>query len=462
MLRMTYVAAMIVMAATTGVHSQDEVDRKPRGLFDHDSVLQTLTDAGKQHKLAFVAIYSPDCNECKASDEHTFSDTAVRNWLSQKTVSVKLMSDTEEGAQFVAAHNILEFPTFVFLKPDGMKQGIIIGHLEPRAFFARAQAIIKGDSADSLSAASISVWSERFEKGRTYLEEGKNVEALDTFIWALDYPPAHDPMFANERLQTVIEEMIALSHTMPEARRELLQRRDRAQAQILKTEAPLIIPMRIVQYVNQGLGLEEDSVQLLDELRKKYPGGSNVDILSRLFYDQLLKARRYELLYGAATYSTNQAVVQEGQKSTADAQNAIKVLAERYEILAGMGLGNEARDAATAVFSLDNSPETFELMAAHAIRSGKSFDDAQGFVNESIKRVGKELPRHTVLKAQIKSGQGSHDEAIAMLEKAMESATDDESLVLYGNALDALKQEGPPSSGHRIPKQQNPDSTNKN
>lgn len=462
MLRWKSVPALLCLIGPATVVAQESDEPRPRGLFDRNTVREALDDARAQKKLAFVAVYSPDCEACRNSDEYTFHDTAVRNWLNKTTVSVKLMSDSEEGRNFVTAHHVKEFPSFFFLRPNGMKQGMIIGHLEPRAFFARGNSIVSGGPERSNSTSSIDVWTNRFEQGRTHLEEGNNVDALDIFIWALDHPPAHDPLYANERLKLVIDEMIALSRDLPEAKRELIERRDRAQEQILKTDAPLIIPMRIVQYVNQGFGLEEESIRMLDELRRKYPGGSNVDILSRLFYDQLLAARRYELLFGAATYSTNQAVVQEGEKSISDAQNAIRILAERYEILAGLGLGNESREAASAVFQLDSSPETFELLATHAVRSGRSYDDASAFLKESVKRVGKTLPRHTVLEAQIMSGNGQHEAAIKMLETAMESSTDDDTMVLYGNAIEALKKTGPANKGHRIPKPKDPGASKSN
>jgi hypothetical protein len=49
-----------------------------------------------------------------------------------------------------------------------------------------------------------------------------------------------------------------------------------------------------------------------------------------------------------------------------------------------------------------------------------------------------------------------------MLETAMESSTDDDTMVLYGNAIEALKKTGPANKGHRIPKPKDPGASKSN
>jgi thiol:disulfide interchange protein DsbD len=89
-----------------------------------------LAKAKAEHKVVLVDIYAEWCAQCKELDEQTWPDPAVRQWLAQNAVAIRI--DTDARRKDLAAKlQIRSYPTVLLLDAEGRELRRLLGFQKP-------------------------------------------------------------------------------------------------------------------------------------------------------------------------------------------------------------------------------------------------------------------------------------------------------------------------------------------
>ena len=139
-----------VLLGVRGVESFLAVDLLPRGAAaaaareDHAGWLEqdlegALAKAQAEHKVVVVDIYAEWCAQCKDLDEKTWPDPAVKQWLAQNAVTIRI--DTDARRKDLATKlQIRSYPTVILLDAEGRELRRLLGFQKP----ATMQAWLEG------------------------------------------------------------------------------------------------------------------------------------------------------------------------------------------------------------------------------------------------------------------------------------------------------------------------------
>ncbi len=109
--------------------------------FERLSLRQALHRAAKERKLVFVYLYTGWCTPCKELDSVVFADSAIRDLISGRFVSLKLDAAEGEGRRINAKYRLNEYPAFLFFNASGKKVGQILGMLGNEEYLAAIREI---------------------------------------------------------------------------------------------------------------------------------------------------------------------------------------------------------------------------------------------------------------------------------------------------------------------------------
>ena len=98
-----------------------------------------LAKAKTEHKVVLVDIYAEWCAQCKELDEKTWPDPAVKQWLAQNAVAIRI--DTDARRKDLATKlQIRSYPTVLLLDAEGRELRRLLGYQKP----ATMQAWLEG------------------------------------------------------------------------------------------------------------------------------------------------------------------------------------------------------------------------------------------------------------------------------------------------------------------------------
>ena len=103
-----------------------------------------LQQARQRQRPVLVDVYTQWCGWCRRMDREVYTRDDVRDYLSQKFVTVKLDAEASESVRYegrtftsrtLATHfRVTGYPTTLFLKPNGEYLVSVPGYVEPEKF----------------------------------------------------------------------------------------------------------------------------------------------------------------------------------------------------------------------------------------------------------------------------------------------------------------------------------------
>ena len=349
--------------------------------------------ADKESKLVFIDFFTTWCAPCKIMDKTTFKDEKVITWLKENTVALKL--DAEKEVKLAEKYRIDGHPTLLFLKPDGVEAGRLIGLHTTEEFLPEATAIRSGKSPleramEKLEAAGKDDPMARQHFASSLVQMGKYEEALTEYLWCFDEGMKQNLAYAGVRLSFLLSDIARLGAAYPPALEAMRKRRDAARERIV-SEAPQDASSRltfdiqklmdrpVLDYValNRELGEKEKSLALYDQMRAEHPGWPVTEELRSQVEDQLRAAHRYAEIADKTDIEkeVDDAIRLEAETKAGfpeeerdefaamDRQFLIQDIADYYEVLIGIGKHDAADRVARKALEVYDGPETYNALA---------------------------------------------------------------------------------------------------
>jgi thiol:disulfide interchange protein DsbD len=94
-----------------------------------------LAKAKAERKLVLVDIYADWCAQCKELDEKTWPDAALKQWIAQNAVAIRI--DTDARRKDLAGKlQVRSYPTVILLDAEGKELRRILGFQKPETMKA--------------------------------------------------------------------------------------------------------------------------------------------------------------------------------------------------------------------------------------------------------------------------------------------------------------------------------------
>ena len=262
------------------------------------SFADACTKAKHDGKAIMVDFYTTWCIPCKKLDKETWTDAAVRRWLLEKTVALRV--DAEKLKELAQRYRIDGYPTMVFIKPEGTELGRVVGFREPKPFLAQAADALAGRNPadrlqEELKESGENDPMKRQQLGDELARQGKHAEALEQYLWCFDHGNEHGMGYFGVRLSFLLSSIAQLGQKYPPALTALRERRDRTVAAVLEGKADTLTALDI-SALNRELHEPERTLELYDQLGRDKTKG-NAPLRTMLFnqvLDALIAAQRYQ------------------------------------------------------------------------------------------------------------------------------------------------------------------------
>lgn len=135
------VIAILIFCQGLDIQAEDKTKKLPAvQVFKKLTYKQALEKAKARKKVVLLDFSTSWCGWCRKLEADTFGQSKVRNYLSRRTVAIKVDGDKEKA--LVQQYEIRGYPTLVFVNGNGKEIGRIVGYRKPEPFLQQAQKVI--------------------------------------------------------------------------------------------------------------------------------------------------------------------------------------------------------------------------------------------------------------------------------------------------------------------------------
>lgn len=276
-------------------------------------------------------------------------------------------------------------PAFLLLKPDGTEINPQAGYRDSRTFLREVKETPAGKESVAQAKPQLDAKNQdnpmaRMEYANALVQTRHYAEALTEYLWCLDEGKKF-PAFTSMRLSFLLGDIMQLAAQYPPAKTALIQRRDRALADLQSGASNPEVGMDFAAY-NENLGQQENTLAVYDWLRMKNPPAAAP--LFRSISGLLLAQKRYaDLIAGAGNVSSgvDQAIsvykmVSENpqlDKASKDyfVRHTVETGSGFYEALLGTHRTTEADALRDKLLTFDPTADTYAELIRRALRAGK-------------------------------------------------------------------------------------------
>ena len=150
---------LLVVVAILGINSAFS-----QGIeFEHGTLAEAFAKAKKENKLVFVDTYTSWCGPCKRLSKEVFPQKVVGDYFNPRFVNVKIDAEKGEGVDFAKKYKITNYPTLLFLSPDGDEMHRALG-------FTQADGLIKDAKIAEDPSMHLEALQKRYNEGERDLD----------------------------------------------------------------------------------------------------------------------------------------------------------------------------------------------------------------------------------------------------------------------------------------------------
>ncbi len=261
------------------------------------------TKAKKENKALFIDFFATWCEPCKVLDKTTWKDASVANWLSEKTVPIKL--DAEIETELATKYGIGYYPTMLFVDAEGNEIGRIVGYVEAVDFLKQAPNRLSGvtriDELRGLVKEAPDDLGLQMSLATELIRAGLHDEALEIYLHFFDERPDESGLvdehaafeYANLRRTYYLEDIYELGQAYPPAIKALEERAEALGRALFNGGGEIEAGDMVA--LNNKLGRETHTLAIYDQLRSvKTTSPQLLESLYEGIVELLLKNKRYE------------------------------------------------------------------------------------------------------------------------------------------------------------------------
>jgi thioredoxin-related protein len=134
--------------------------------FTTGSWSKILAKAKQENKLIFVDVATSWCGPCKKMAADVFPQKEVGNVFNTAFVNYQIDAEKGEGRNIAKQYSVTAFPTFLFIKSDGVLINRAVGFLQPDNFIAEAKSAIN----ENENAVPFANWENDYATGNRKME----------------------------------------------------------------------------------------------------------------------------------------------------------------------------------------------------------------------------------------------------------------------------------------------------
>lgn len=371
---------------------------------------QALAAATSEGKVVVVDFYTTWCPPCKALDARTWPDPAVRKWIDEKAVAIKV--DAEKETALAARYRIGAYPTILIAKADGAEIDRIVGFRDATALLAEAGDALAGRDSVSRAKAALAVEgtnnpAARMRYADALATKGRYAEALAEYLWCFDHGLEHDEAFVGVRGSFLVGAIARLGGPHPPALDALRERRNLADEALRTKDATRMLAGDVVA-LNNALEEPDRTFATFDALLKRGEAGAEARATILFFaLDRFLEARRYDDVLASVgdplaafeQHSSERRAALDRLKIESPemaeevgdyfAESTRELGAQYHEALVGAGRAAEAAKLAERVIACDTTGATYALLVIGADRAGKP-DVARALATRGLRELPKQ------------------------------------------------------------------------
>lgn len=101
---------------------------RERGVKFHEITLaEAMEKAKAEGKFVLVDCHTKSCAPCRKMEKKVFPNETLGKYINERFVSIKMDMEEGEGIETGKKYLVQIYPTLLVLRPDGFKEGEIIG-----------------------------------------------------------------------------------------------------------------------------------------------------------------------------------------------------------------------------------------------------------------------------------------------------------------------------------------------
>jgi len=423
------------------------VGQEGAAAFQSETVAQALARGRGAGRSVMVVVAGSPCADCDRLDAETLAEESVKAWVNAHCVAVRVETATDVGRSFLQQWDVDTVPTVLFLNPHGAAElRRMHGFVGVSDFLEGATEAFDAFASDFAAAEPSPPKSppqDMIERGKQLAAAGQRAEALDEYVACLD-AYLRNVDFRSKYMTPLIETIVRLGEEYPPAAQTLLARRAEAEGKLRGSRQVDVGALYVFVRVNEALDETDLSIALYDELKEQAPDGRTTTALARLIYRPLFDAGRFRDVSYAAEHATQVgARLKMGKDNPAERENSIRLVAEIYRLLLGLGRPAEAEQVAGQLLTFEESALTYSALAENAVLSGQPPAAALDFAQRAVDITDGLDAKLVCLYARVAAAQGLRQQAVARIESAMDCAPTEESRKVLTECLTGL---GAPAS----------------
>ncbi|MFT5884757.1 MAG: thiol-disulfide isomerase/thioredoxin [Arcticibacterium sp.] len=166
--------------------------------FPFKDMPSALSDARVSEKLVFLDVYAAWCGPCRAMETSIFTKPEVGDFFNASFSNLKMDSDMADGRSVALKYGVKEFPTYLFLSPEGEIVHKIVG------FHSSGRLLSEAEKAKRKKAEFISIRNldAEYEKGK------REPDFLYKYLKRKTFEEGSQPFILEEYLEVVPEDEI--------------------------------------------------------------------------------------------------------------------------------------------------------------------------------------------------------------------------------------------------------------
>ncbi len=126
--------------------------------FEHGTWKEVLAKAEQTHKPVFVDVYTSWCGPCKKMNKDIFPLEEVGKVYNANFICYQIDAEKGEGIKIAQKYNVMSYPTYLFIKADGVLFSRASGSMESENFIKVSKAAL----TDLNDSKPIAEWEKEY------------------------------------------------------------------------------------------------------------------------------------------------------------------------------------------------------------------------------------------------------------------------------------------------------------